>query len=568
MIIGETAKTHGKGKQAAKNRRLVIQSICSLLLAILLVFIGIVLNSSTRRTLQNEKLLYQYAIQMREGSQYLTQEVRTYSVLGSQENYDNYWNEVNNLKNRDKAITAMKEIGLTQEETTLMDRILSKSNSLIPLEENAMKAVADGDLQTAQNYVYGAEYQAGIDQITSDTNSFISMLEERSARESQKVINIIYIQNGATLVSILFVIFRLLSYMGFVKKELLTPIIAVEKQMKLISSGNLSTEFTLQEDDTEVGSLIGSIKSTASFLKFVIDDIARCMELLSRGDLSFEISSDYRGEFQQIKISCQQILDNMNEMFRTIQGSSQQVTSGSENIASASQDLAMGSGEQAVAIEQIGSNMHQVREGISKIYAESKEAEKLALNAGGRLEESTQKMAELYQSMDQIRNCANQIGGIAATINGIASQTNLLALNAAIEAARAGEAGRGFAVVAEEVKSLAGDSASAVGDSEKLVQETLLAVERAGALAEDTMNMLKQVGSLAGSSIESMKEVTRATDTQSEKVTQVMENIDTISRNIQNNSSAAQEIAASSQEQSSQAEILNDMIETLKLRRR
>jgi len=78
------------------------------------------------------------------GSPYLTNEVRAYAATGKQEHYDNYWNEVNNLKNRDIGVGNMKALGLTQEEQSRIDEMSNLSNTLVPLEEKAMDDVAAG----------------------------------------------------------------------------------------------------------------------------------------------------------------------------------------------------------------------------------------------------------------------------------------------------------------------------------------------------------------------------------------------------------------------------------------
>ena len=81
-------------------------------------------------------------------------------------------------------------------------------------------------------------------------------------------------------------------------------------------------------------------------------------------------------------------------------------------------------------------------------------------------------MVQTNQALHEVFAASHRIEDIIASINAISDQTNLLALNATIEAARAGESGRGFAVVANEVRSLAGRTASASKEIGRLVGES------------------------------------------------------------------------------------------------
>ena len=107
------------------------------------------------------------------------------------------------------------------------------------------------------------------------------------------------------------------------------------------------------------------------------------------------------------------------------------------------------------------------------------------------------------------------ITAFADTIQQIAARTNLLALNATIEAARAGDIGRGFAVVAQEVKSLAGQAATATGEIRALSGAVQTGAGVAHGALSDIATMARDLASTAGvisGSIEDQRAATAAID--------------------------------------------------------
>ena len=105
----------------------------------------------------------------------------------------------------------------------------------------------------------------------------------------------------------------------------------------------------------------------------------------------------------------------------------------------------------------------------------------------------------------------DNIGEFVHLIDSIASQTNLLALNATIEAARAGDAGRGFAVVAQEVKTLAGQAASATSEVGSIVSGIHSGASEAEASFRDVaaaIGELAQAATAIGAAIDQQRTAT------------------------------------------------------------
>ena len=301
-------------------------SICALIFMVLSLLSYSYANQELQQASEDRFELTYNANRFMNGSAYLTNEVRAFAATGDQEHYDNYWNEVNNLKNRDIGVAAMQEIGITPEEQAMIDDMSSLSNELVPLEDEAMKNVQEGKREEAIDYVYGTDYKTSIEKINSLKEQFLTRLDARAKEEVDTLSRRTEIISTAIFIAVLVVGIMQLCSMIFIRKRVLRPVITVKKQMGEISQGNLSAEFTLQSDTSEIGMLVESIHETKRELKKYIHDIDSKLNQMANGKMDLEIGNDYRGEFLPIQKAMHQIVDSLNNALSRINDTAGQVS--------------------------------------------------------------------------------------------------------------------------------------------------------------------------------------------------------------------------------------------------
>ena len=454
---------------------LILNGISMLTLLLMVVFLFFYSSVSSQLSLANEErfdLTYN-ANRFMNGSSSLTADVRAYSATGNLTHYNNYFDEINNLKNREIGVAAMQEIGITPGEQAMIDEMSALSNELVPLEENAMESVKQGNLKDAVDYVYGIDYQNSITKINALKEQFLSALDKRTSEQVKGLKLQSEIVRGLIFLSMIIVALMQIFVMFVTKKRILKPIFVIRDQMGEISQGNLSADFPLEPDTSEIGMLVQSIYETKRELKKYIHDIDSKLAKMADGKMDLTIGNDYRGEFRPIQQAMGQILDSLNRALFQINQTSGNVSLESEQMASDAEVLSDGAVQQASAVEELSASIQGLSEQVRQTSEDAKDAKQSSIEAAEQLTACNQKMEQLTGAMEDISKSSRQISGIIKTIEDISFQTNILALNAAVEAARAGAAGKGFAVVADEVQSLATKSSIAAKDITKLIEASM-----------------------------------------------------------------------------------------------
>lgn len=551
----------GSGSHAEHLRKLVKQAIFSVGIGMLLL-LGFVIFNMVLSRMQTMQLNAAMALdQYRIGSKALTSAVRGYSVTGEQKYYDAYMKELSEDQNRDKARETLKKCGLTKAEWDNLDQISSLSEHLVPVEEQAFEAGGSGDTAKAQSLVYSAEYGESVEQITQLTDQTIDEIRTRKDNQ-QKIFKFLQIVLAVLLMaSFAYIVWQIVVIIKFANLELLQPIIKVSEQMNTLAEGNFSTEMDLKAEDNEVGRMVADIAFMKENLHGMIGEISKVLNQMGDGYYNIQLNQEYVGEFVEIKESFLIIAQKMRETLMALREVSGQIDSGSEQLAYAAEDLAEGSTNQAGQLSDVVHVFQGMTESMERNVTEAKASVQIATKAGVSLAEGNTKMQELKTAIGEISKCSEQIGTIIGAIEEIASQTNLLSLNAAIEAARAGEAGKGFAVVADQVKSLAGESAKAAGQTTKLIETTIAAVESGISIADQTAENMEEVMQGAMEATEKMEQIAQMLQDDVGQMYQVRESLNQVSAVVDNNSATSQETAAVSEEQKAQVESMVELMD-------
>ncbi|HPJ39074.1 MAG TPA: methyl-accepting chemotaxis protein [Spirochaetota bacterium] len=287
---------------------------------------------------------------------------------------------------------------------------------------------------------------------------------------------------------------------------------------------------------------------------------------MASGNLSSRFTDDIpNDEIGRIASALNMTLEQFEKLISDVITSSQNLAQAVQEIASGNENLSQRTAEQASSLEEIASTIEEATATIRQTADTATEATKLSDRSSTVALEGGKVADEAVTAIHEINVSSTKIADIISMINEIAFQTNLLALNAAVEAARAGQQGRGFAVVAGEVRNLAQRAGAAVKEIGDLIRDSQGRVEKGTELVNKTGETLKEIIETFQQVSQLVNEIAAASQEQRQGIDQINIAVTEMDSMTQQNASLVEETASASEEMSNQAQELLDMVNQFSL---
>ncbi|WP_062066179.1 methyl-accepting chemotaxis protein [Cellvibrio sp. OA-2007] len=348
-----------------------------------------------------------------------------------------------------------------------------------------------------------------------------------------------------------------------------TAEVAVETEVNNIvnsaAAGNFSERIRTEGKSGFFLSLAEGLNTLVATAERGLNDVARVLGAVAKGDLTERIDVEYTGTFGDLKNYCNETTENLTKMLSDIRSAADMIFTASSEIAQGNADLSSRTEQQAANLEETASSMEELTSTVKLNADNAKQANVLAEQASTVAIDGGALIQQVVTTMNAINESARKISDIIGVIDGIAFQTNILALNAAVEAARAGDQGRGFAVVASEVRTLAQRSANAAKDIKSLISDSVQKIDNGNSLVGKSGDTMKEIVSAIKRVNDIMAEIAAASAEQSTGIEEVSTAVSQMDEMTQQNAALVEEAAAAAESLQSQADELNRNVEQFRL---
>ncbi|ALO40660.1 methyl-accepting chemotaxis protein [Pseudoalteromonas phenolica] len=426
---------------------------------------------------------------------------------------------------------------------------------------NVMAAVSQGDFK----HTIECEAQGQLGHLKQDINSSITSLDKAIGEISAVMMAISHGRFDRTIDS------PMTGQLNTLKQDINRSVLTLDQVIQELASVMAAMsegDFTQKIESDLQGQLLQlkeDINDSTDTISDAINEVTQVLSAVAQGNLTHNIQSDYQGVFLTLKHDVNSTIAKLTEVIQGIQIAANQVSQSAGEIANSNTEISSRTEEQAANLEEASASTSNMLDEIGQVADQSGVAVQLAESAEAIAKEGGTLSHDTVLAIDEVNTASKDINEIVSVIDGIAFQTNLLALNAAVEAARAGDNGRGFAVVANEVRELAGRSASSARQIKDIIANSNDKVEQGTELANSSGQKLEQIVGAVAQVNHSIVKINQSTMTQQQAIREVDTVVQRLTHLIQENSAITEETMAAAKQMADQANNMRRSLEYFNL---
>ncbi|KPF41839.1 methyl-accepting chemotaxis protein [Rhizobium sp. AAP43] len=335
--------------------------------------------------------------------------------------------------------------------------------------------------------------------------------------------------------------------------------------VKAAAAGDFSQRISKTYEDADLQRFAGSVNELVENVDRGVNEVRRVIAALADADLTHDMQGHFQGAFAELQANVNQTMAVLRQTMQNILHAAGTITGNSGELSSAANQLARRTEQQAASLEETAAALEEITTTVKTSTERAKEASHMVSETKNSAGKSGDIVRNAIDAMGRIEQSSQRISQIISVIDEIAFQTNLLALNAGVEAARAGEAGRGFAVVAQEVRELAQRSANAAKEIKTLINTSAEEVKGGVSLVLSTGDALREIEDLVNRVNDHVVTIARASQEQSMALGEINSSVNHMDQMTQQNAAMVEETTAASQVLAGEARQLQAQLAQFKL---
>ncbi len=223
----------------------------------------VMLNTSEKEEIQalhRQAEFRKLGIELADASDYLTNEVQAYTQFGDQVHYDNYWREVRGTHTRDHVVQRLYELNAPAEELNLIELAKGNSDALIAIEEQAMAAVEQGDLETARRLVFDQNYIRFKKSIMDPIHQFQQIMNNRAGAEASEAVRRaeLMLRLSTLLILVSALVTSAMIYLVMIRRTV-RPVMALTAAMRRLADGDTGVDIPETRSRDEIAEMISAV---------------------------------------------------------------------------------------------------------------------------------------------------------------------------------------------------------------------------------------------------------------------------------------------------------------------